>query len=237
MATIVIVHGAWGGGWAWRTVSNSLRAGGHEVFTPTLTGMGERSHLARPDINLETHIQDIVNVLEYEDLTDVILAGHSYAGMVITGVADRTAPRLRHLVYLDAFVPADGQSLFDMATSPEARAARVKQAEAAKDGWQILPGPLAADTPTEIAAWAMARRVPQPLQTFVQPVRITGAANHLPRSYVHCTNKPDGDGFAECARQARESSTWTYYALPTGHNLQYTAPKEATAILLGIAAK
>ena len=234
MATFVIVHGAWGGGWAWRTVRNQLRAASHEVFTPTLTGLGERSHLGRPETNLDTHIQDIVNVLEYEDLTNVILAGHSYAGMVITGAADRAASRLRHLVYLDAFVPSDGQSLLDL-LSPEARAAREKQTNLV-DGWRIPPGPLAPDTPSEIVKWAMARRGPQPLQTYAQPVRLTGAATNLPRTYVHCTYKPDGDVFAESARQARENATWSFHSLPTGHNLQYTATKEVTEILLGIAA-
>jgi pimeloyl-ACP methyl ester carboxylesterase len=111
MATHVLVHGAWHGGWCWRKVTPLLRAAGHEVYTPTLTGLGERVHLGGPHIDLEMHIQDIVNVLEYGDLRDVILTGHSYGGMVITGVAERAADRLSHLIYLDAFVPSNGESL------------------------------------------------------------------------------------------------------------------------------
>ena len=114
MATFVLVHGGWAGGWQWREIASLLRAAGHDVFTPTLTGLGERVHLASPDVGLDTHIQDILMVLEYEDLHDVILVGYSYSGMVITGVAERAPERLAHLVYLDAYVPRDGQSLLDM---------------------------------------------------------------------------------------------------------------------------
>ena len=105
MATFVLVHGAWHGGWCWKKVAPLLRSAGHEVYTPTLTGLGERDHLLTRDIGLDTHIQDIVNVLEYEELTQVVLVGHSYGGMVVTGVAERAHERLRQLVYLDAATP------------------------------------------------------------------------------------------------------------------------------------
>lgn len=108
MTTFVLVHGAWLGGWAWKHVTPRLRMAGHEVFAPTLTGLGERVHLAHPGVGLETHIQDVVNVLVFEDLQQVTLVGHSYGGIVITSVADRTPERLAQLVYLDAFVPEDG---------------------------------------------------------------------------------------------------------------------------------
>ena len=111
MATFVLVHGGWAGGWQWREVASLLRAAGHDVFTPTLTGLGERVHLASPDVGLDTHIQDILMVLEYEELRDVILVGYSYSGMVITGVAERAPERLAHLVYLDAYVPRELTSL------------------------------------------------------------------------------------------------------------------------------
>lgn len=114
MATYVIVPRGWSGAWAWRGVAKRLQAKGHEVFTATLTGCGERSHLANPEINLEVHIQDVVNILTYENLTDVTLVGHSYAGIVITGVSERMPERLSHLIYLDAFVPLDGQSISDI---------------------------------------------------------------------------------------------------------------------------
>jgi pimeloyl-ACP methyl ester carboxylesterase len=115
MANFVLVHGAWIGGWCWRPNAQALRKAGHEVFTPTLTGLGERSHLMNPSINLDTHVADIVNVIKHEELSDIVLVGHSYGGMVVTGVADTLADKIRSLVYLDAFVPESGQALVDLA--------------------------------------------------------------------------------------------------------------------------
>jgi pimeloyl-ACP methyl ester carboxylesterase len=114
MATFVVAHGAWSAGWAWKKLRPLMRAAGHELWTPTHTGLGERAHLAHPDVDLDTHIQDIVAVLETEDLNDVYLIGHSYGGMVATGVADRARARIKHVIYLDAFAPKDGQSVFDL---------------------------------------------------------------------------------------------------------------------------
>ena len=130
MATYVLVHGAWGGGWKYARVAQRLRARGHLVFTPTLTGQGERSHLLSGSINLTTHVTDILNVIRYEDLSGVVLAGHSYGGMVVTAVADRIADRIAALVYLDAFVPQDGQSLFDI-NIPKNKQAFIDNAECA----------------------------------------------------------------------------------------------------------
>lgn len=138
MATFVIVHGAWSGGHAWRKVRPLLRAAGHEVFTPALTGLGERAHLANPDVDLDTHLGDVVGVLEYEDLHQVVLVGHSYGGVVITGVADRLASRLAELVYLDAEVPEDGQSEYDL-LPPDERATYEEMARASEGGWRIPP--------------------------------------------------------------------------------------------------
>ena len=121
MATFLIAHGAWSGGWAWKKIRRRLGARGHQVFTPTYTGLGERAHLARREFGLDTHIQDVLGVLEYEDLSDVVLLGHSYGGMVATGVADRAPQRLRRLAYLDAFAPRDGQALLDL-VAPQERA-------------------------------------------------------------------------------------------------------------------
>jgi pimeloyl-ACP methyl ester carboxylesterase len=228
MATYVIVHGAWGGGWAWsRRVAPALRAAGHDVFTPTLTGLGERTHLATPEVDLETHVQDVVNVLEYEDLSDVVLAGHSYGGMVISGVAGRARERLRHLVYLDAFVPEDGQSLFDI-VGPEG-AARMRAQAAAADGWRIPPGGLPPDTPD--LEWLMSRRGHQPLRTFEQPVRID-APIELPRTYVYCAKKDGNDAFRETAQRIEGDRAWRYCELQTGHNLHYTAVEDTVRILL-----
>lgn len=138
MATYVLVHGAWHGGWCWRAVARSLRADGHEVHAPSLTGLGDRRHLAAPDIDLDTHVMDVVHLLEMEDLTGVVLVGHSYGGMVVTGAADRAHPRIRSLVYLDAFVPEDGRTLLDYVV-PE-RAARMAE-EGRRTGW-VSPPPM-----------------------------------------------------------------------------------------------
>lgn len=232
MATFVIVHGAWGGGWAWRrTVAPLLQAEGHEVFTPTLTGLGERAHLAGPQVDLETHIQDVVALLEWEDLRDVILVGHSYGGMVITGVADRAGERLQSLVYVDAMVPQDGQALADL-VGPDARAEMEARARETGEGWQLMPGPMGPDTPAAIRPFAEPRRRPQPVKTFTQPIHLTeGGALGLPRLYVLCT-APAGATFARLAAGLRDDPAWHVEELPTGHNLHYTMPRELTALLL-----
>jgi pimeloyl-ACP methyl ester carboxylesterase len=230
MATYVIVHGAWGGGWAWsRRVAPPLRAAGHDVFTPTLTGLGERTHLASPAVDLETHVQDVANVLEYEDLRDVVLVGHSYGGMVITGVAGRARDRLRHVIYLDAFVPENGQSLADL-VGPEGAARMRAQAEAG-DGWRIPPGALAPDTPADLLDWITPRRGHQPLRTFEQPVRLDAPID-LPRTYVYCAAKDDRDVFRQVARRVENDPNWRYHEIQTGHNLQYSATEETVRILL-----
>jgi pimeloyl-ACP methyl ester carboxylesterase len=231
MGTFVIVHGAWGGGWAWRpTVGRLLRDAGHEVFTPTLTGLGERTHLASPAVDLETHIQDILGVLEWEDLRDVVLVGHSYGGMVITGVADRASERLKHLVYVDAMVPEDGQSLADL-IGPDAAARMQAQAQAEGDGWRIPPSPLPPETPPERRTWVEPRRGAQPLKTFIQPVHLTGASRDLPRTYVYCTNPP-GEAFTRIATRLRQDPQWRVVDFPTGHNVHYGMPRELADLLL-----
>lgn len=134
-ATFVLVHGAWAGGWAWKRVAPLLRAHGHDVFTPTLTGLGERVHLASPDVNLTTHIQDIANLLVYEDMKDAVLVGWSYSGMVVAGVQDSVPDRLAHVVYLDADVPRDGESDFDV-SGPEFRDEMERNAHSSGEGWR-----------------------------------------------------------------------------------------------------
>lgn len=235
MATFVMVHGAWGGGWAWRrTIAPLLEKNGHTVYTPTLTGLGERSHLATPATDLETHIQDICNVLFWEDLHDVVLAGHSYGGMVITGVADRMADRLQRLVYLDALLPENGQSVEDLtAPTPEDRAAL--QARIV-DGWKIEPSPPDPNMSPAVRDWALPRRGYQPLQTFLQPFTVTGGLGQgLPRLYALCTN-PVGPSFGRIAPKVRDHPQWQYVEFPTGHNLHYTMAPEVAALLEDLAA-
>lgn len=188
MATYVLVHGAWHGGWCWKKVTPLLRAAGHDVFTPTLTGLGERVHLLTPAVGLETHIQDVLGVVHYEDLRQVILVGHSYGGMVITGVAHQATDRLAHLVYLDAFVPHDGQCLLDL-PPPEMAAAQREQAKTIGDGWRVPPLPLEAFGVTDQAdlRWAGPKVGDQPRLTFEQPVRYASEAGAaLPRTYISC---------------------------------------------------
>lgn len=235
MATFVIVPGAWGGAWSWnKLVVPLLREAGHDVYPVTLTGLGERSHLATPDVNLDTHIQDVVNVLFYEDLRDVILVGHSYGGMVITGAADRAPERLRQLVYLDASVPSDGQALADQ--FPDRGEELLARARAEGDGWKVPPGPVPPDQPAEITEWATPLGTPQPVQTMLQPLRLSRGETSLPRAYLYCTLGKVPGGTAEArARRIKNDPRWRYFELQTGHNLHYTAPNETVAILLGLA--
>ena len=215
MATIVIVHGAFGGGWEWREVAALLRARGHDVFTPSLTGFGERVHLATPETSLETHIQDILNLLRYEDLHQVTLTCQSYGGMVVTGVADRMPERLAHLVYLNALVPEDGQSVFDL-TPPAFRQPFEEAARTAGEGWRI-PVPAFEDDP-QIAAFARGRYVATPLRPFTEPIRLGPAPDDLQRTYIWCTGDQEGlSGVADLMRpfaeRARRDPRWHFHVL------------------------
>src|SRR5438552_787309 len=167
MTIFLVAHGAWSAGWAWKKMRPLLRGAGHEVFTPTCSGMGERAHMASPSINLDTHIQDILGVLHMEDLRDVVLIGHSYGGMVATGVADRARDRIAQLLYLDAFVPRDGEALFDI-VPPEARQRMLDNAKAG-DGWRVPPNPTPPDTAEADVTWLSERRVYHPLKCFLEP--------------------------------------------------------------------
>jgi len=226
MATYLVCHGAWSAGWAWRKVRPLLRAAGHEAFTPTYTGLGERAHLAHPMVDLETHIQDVLAVIECEDLHAFVLVGHSYGGMVAAGVADRVPERVRHLVYLDAFVPTDGQSLNDLAgRAPPA---------APVEGWLVPPNPPAPDTSPEDLAWTTPRRRHQPARCFSQRLHLTHAAPPFPRSYIHCTRKEGHDVFRQFADRFRGDPAWRFHAMDASHSPNVTAPDALAAILLAL---
>jgi pimeloyl-ACP methyl ester carboxylesterase len=233
MATFVLVHGAWHGGWCWVRVARLLRDAAHEVYTPSLTGLGDRAHLARPEIDLETHVQDVAAVLEAEELRHVILVGHSYAGMVITGVAARAASRIGHLVYLDAFVPEAGKALFDY-TGPRAEAVR-ETARTQGEGWKVPPLPPEAlgVTSQRDREWLQRRLVPQPLRTFEQPLAAAGG-DKLKRVYLYCSSPAMGP-FAQFAERLRDDRKWQYHELKTGHDAMLTASGEVAKILLGLA--
>ncbi len=189
MTAFVLVQGAIVGGWCWRWVAAQLRAAGHEVHVPTLTGLDERVHLASPRIDLNTRIEDIINVLHFEDLSSVVLVGWSYGGMVIAGAADRTPERIAQLVYLDSDVPRDGET----SAPPDTHARLTELACAHGDGWRVPPQDtrvedlLLSELPEEQRRWIAARLAPHPLATWTQPIRLTGAASATPTTYIRCT--------------------------------------------------
>jgi len=226
MALFVVAHGAWSAGWAWKKMHPLMAAKGHRLVTPTYTGLGDRIHLANPDIDLDTHITDVVNLLFYEDLKDVVLVGHSYGGMVSTGIADRARERISKLIYLDAFLPDDGQSALDLAGP------NVRHREDALDGWRVPSNPLPPDTAEEDVGWALPRRHFQPLKTLEQPLRLTRGPLTLPRSYILCTR---GEFFRQFADKAR-SAGWPVYEMDASHNPHITCP-EALADLLDTLAR
>lgn len=227
MATFVLVPGGSNGGWYLKGVAQPLQAAGHVVYRCTLTGLGERTHLATPEVGLDTHIQDIVNVLRYEDLHDVILMGHSYGGMVITGVAEQEAERLAHLVYIDAIVPHDGESL-TTAFGRDNGAAMLERARTAGNGW-LLPV-TGANTD-----W---RHSPHPLKCMTQPLAINNpAAAVIPRTYLYCTaDKQPGSsygGISESAQRAREAG-WSYHEIDATHSVLRTHPQDVARLLLSL---
>ena len=207
---------------------------GHELFTPTYTGIGERVHLATPEVGLESHIADVMGVIQFEDLRDIVLIGHSYGGMVATSVADRAPERMRCVVYLDAFVPQNGQSLFDL-HPPGARAGMLQAARTAGDGWRVPPNPLPPDTSEADLAWITPRRVMQPIKTFEQQVRLSGAAERLPRTYIRCTRTGPVDIFRPFAERARSEPGWRYLEIDASHSPHVTASEELAGILDRIA--
>ncbi len=234
MATFLVCHGAWSAGWAWKLMHPLMAARGHRLVTPTLTGLGERSHLARPDIDLETHIADILGVLKYEDLRDINLIGHSYSGMVATGVADRARERIKQLIYIDAFVPRDGESAFDVL--PESvRAQRRSGASSSADGWRIPPGPMPPDTPPDIRAWCEPLRVPQPVKTFEQKLAFKNGALTLRRQYVYCQRKSADDRFRVFYDRAKADG-WGVHEIDSSHNPHLTCPAVLADLLTAIAA-
>jgi pimeloyl-ACP methyl ester carboxylesterase len=222
----VLVHGAWGGSWMWSRVARLLRAAGRDVYTPSLTGIGERTHLASPDIGLSTHVHDVLGVFTYERLSDVVLVGHSYGGMVITAVADRVPEKIRALVYLDAFVPKDGEAVLDI-VRPEMRDAilAIKGSEIPA----FPPQRQGMKDPEEIA-WLEGRRSAQPLKTFTEPVVLKNRA-FPKRSYIFCAGYSPTT-FAGFAEEKRKDKEWRYHELPTHHYPQVSMPRETAALLL-----
>ncbi len=220
--TYVIVHGAWGGAWAFRHVAALLNAKGHTVYRPQLTGLGERVHLATPDIGLSIHVEDVVNTILFEDLRDIVLVGHSYGGMVITGVADRLADRIRHVVYLDALAPENGESAYEL-LGPGAAAWLESMT---KDGY-VVPAWVKPDQPPP-------KDVPQPLKTLTEKLVLAGdASRKIPTTYILTVDPgktPEQDDFFSQYERAK-ARKWATDTLTADHNAQWSAPDALAAKL------
>lgn len=218
MATYVLVHGAWGGGWAYAEIERRLRTAGHDVHVAHLTGLGERAHLLSPAITLSTHIDDVAALIEARSLTDFILAGHSYGGMVITGVAALYAARIRSLIYIDAFLPLDGQALWDIATAPE----RKHYIDAQRDAPGLV-GPFPG-SPTHLTR--------HPLLTLLEPVRMSGEEHRIKRRvYVFAAASPLVV-FQPFYKRVKADPAWRTYELATGHGVMQDDPDGLMKILL-----
>lgn len=232
--TILVAHGAWSAGWVWKKMHPLMTAAGHRLITPTQTGLGEREHLATPAVDLETHIQDLLGVIKHEELNDFVLLGHSYGGMVATGVADRVPERISQLIYLDAFVPRDGQSLLDLQGPDAARGMRERVK--AGDGWRVEPNPPPPDTPPADLKWIQAHRIAQPLKCFDTPVRLKNGDAKLPRAYIYALRKTPADTFKPFADRAKQEH-WDYREIDASHSPHVTAPEALAALLVSIMAK
>jgi pimeloyl-ACP methyl ester carboxylesterase len=233
----VLVHGGGHGGWCYQSVARIMRSKGREVYAPTMTGCGERSHLLRPDIDLNFHINDIVKVLECEDLRDVVLVGHSYGGMVITGVADRALDRVGHLVFLDAATPVNGQSLVDVAGPMMAMA---RQGARVVDGIELVIFPdddtlrlYGVTNPAQIA-WMKPRLTAHPWKCFEQKLELKNeaAVRRIPQSHIVCTATLPGRNVAEL----KAASNGRFWDIDTGHDLMITEPQAVADLLLRLAA-
>jgi pimeloyl-ACP methyl ester carboxylesterase len=231
VATYVLVHGAWTGAHGFHKVRPLLQAGGHGVFTPSLTGIGERAHLASPQIGLSTHVQDVVNAVLYEDLTDITLLGFSYGGMVVTGAIADIGDRVRHLVFLDAFVPSHGESIDTIVGRPPQPPSEVG-AE-----WFVAPPPRQFDD-TADELWGERRRTPQPVRCFTEPVALRQPLEAFPftRTYIkataEATTAPGSDAFWAAADRAKASPDWRYREIATDHMVTTNRPQHLADLLL-----
>ena len=241
MATFVLVHSTWAGGWVWRKVIPLLRAAGHDVHATTATGQGDRVHLAGPTVDLDTHITDVVNVLKFEELVDVTLVGWGDGGMTITGVAEQVPERLAALVYFDASVPADGEDGYDaLFASEDDRASFRAAGEAAgRPGYLVVDQrmlgwiePLIPDPADR--AWFLPKLVPQPIATFTQPIRLGNpAAAAVPRIFVRCTEGGD-ESENPMVVHARSSQDWQYRELAVNHLAPINAPQATAQFLMSL---
>jgi pimeloyl-ACP methyl ester carboxylesterase len=228
MATFVLVHGAWHGAWCWRRVARLLQSAGHEVFAPTLTGVGERSHLLNPAINVDTHILDVVNEMKWQGLNDVVLVGHSYGGMVVSGVAEKMEKAIASLVMLDAFMPEDGQAVLDI-YPPEMREPVLA---ALRSGATTMPPRSAAlfKVNEKDRAWVDAQCTPQPIQCSLQKLSLTGARERIgKRTYIRAAGYPNP--YFDAGLASARARSWRTYEVPCGHDVMLDMPVRLAEIL------
>ena len=241
--TFLLVHGAWHGGWCWRRVGEALMARGHRVFAPSLTGLGERAHLFSKDISLQTHVEDILSVIETEELGSVVLVGHSYGGFVISGVADTLRERVAHYIYLDGSVPPDMSpgAAFSWAefNPPEAREARLKSVREQGKGVGLPAPPPSAFAVTQPAdvAWLQRRLRPMPLATYTGTFTFKNSgSNGLKRTYIAANNPPYAL-LAAARNRIRDDPTWSFTTLEAGHDAMVTAPEQLASLLMKLGNK
>ena len=241
MATYLLVHGAWHSGQCWARVVPLLGSAGHRVVTPSLTGYGDQAHLLSPDVGLDTHVDDIVRLILEEDLTEVVLVGHSYAGLVISGAANQVPDRIAHLVYLDAMVPEDGENAIDVLPVTQAM---IDQAVQAGHGWRVPPPPelpppagLFGVTDPADLAWLRTMLSDQPVRCLQQRVRMDNPAlTTVPRTHIHCTvGKPAGIVSRPVPPIQPNGTPAQEWDLPTGHDCMITMPEELAGLLLKLA--
>ena len=232
MSSFVLVHGAWHGSWCWKRVRTRLQAQGHEVFTPTLTGVADRSHLLSRAINLETHIQDVVNLIRWEELTDIVLCGHSYGGCVISGVADRMPEHIRALVYLDAFVLEDGENQMQHLTEMQSRQFR-EGVKNLGEGWKVPPIPAAVfNVNVADREWVDRQCTMQPIGTMQQPLSLTGGIQKIKNvTFILATGYTAGSPFPPFYEKAKVKG-WKTRTVPCGHDVMLDLPEELTTLLV-----
>jgi pimeloyl-ACP methyl ester carboxylesterase len=233
VSTYVLVHGAWRGGWIWKRVRRVLQARGHEVFTPTITGVADRSHLSSPSVSLETHITDVEKLIRWEELSEVVLCGHSYGGCVVSGVADRVPDRIGALVYLDEFVLENGQCLNDT-IPPEVRSERLAQAKEVGEGWKLPP--ISAEefnvNPND-RDWVNRQSTMQSLACFEQPVRLTGALNRIKNITYIMASGWSPSPFPQFYEKAKAKG-WKSITIECGHDVMLGRPEELAKQLLAV---
>ncbi|MEH2514388.1 pimeloyl-ACP methyl ester carboxylesterase [Nitrobacteraceae bacterium AZCC 1564] len=231
--TFVLVHGAWHGGWCWRRVSDLLEKQGHKVFAPTLTGLGERSHLLTKDVNVSTHVTDIVNVLKWEDIKDVVLVGHSYGGLVISGVAEQAADKISSIIFLDAFLPENGDSLLEK-SSPAFKSA-IEAALGRNEVSFKAPPASAFGVEEKDRAWVDSKTTPQPIGTYTEKATYTGGREKIAKKAYIRAEGYKSPTFDANVVKVKGKSDWKLAEMQTGHDAMVTAPDQLVTLLLQFA--